>query len=154
MTAAKRTPVAVGAFLTAWEAVGAALGRKAITSGLAVHIVLQGPRVALSGALTQLGYPEALASGARLGAALRRLWGLRDEQGRYLERSRGAKGSIWYVVGPTAPAGTLLDAEPAPPRIARLLEDAAELAVHVMGGEPPERLRACAERVLAVLAGA
>jgi len=122
----KRTPVAVGAFLAAWEALCVAMGRRSLTAGgAAAPPVLGLRRLPLAEALTDLGYPEALTSGARLGAALRRLRGVRDEQGRYLERSRGAKGSIWYVVGPTAPAAAAPE---------QLLEDAAELAVYAMGG--------------------
>lgn len=104
MITGKRTPAAVGAFLSAWEALGVAVGLGSLTAGEAARKRPGVERAALSAALTVLGYPEALRSGSRLGAALRRLSGVRDGRGRYLSSSRTAVGSIWYVVTPTAHA--------------------------------------------------
>lgn len=84
------------AFLDAWAALCASIGRPCAT---ALEAVTASPP-ALREALVALGYPEALRGVSPLGQVLRRLAGRTVPGGRRLARSSGTQGrSIWYVTG-------------------------------------------------------
>lgn len=91
-------PAPLVAFLDAWAALCRASGRRSLYSALALRTGTDGQREALERALVALGYPEAIANPRSLGAALRALRGRPAPDGRRLDRSAAARGSIWYVV--------------------------------------------------------
>lgn len=86
------------AFFDAWTALCLAAGRRSLYAASALEVGTEGQREALARALTALGYPEGMASARALGATLRCLRRRRAADGRCLDRSAAARGSIWYVV--------------------------------------------------------
>ncbi len=93
----------LSAFLDAWEALclaaGAAKGRRCLRASEAFGAGTPAQREAVAVALTDLGYPAAMMSPARLGSALRRLRNLRAAYGRALGSSPEKGTTIWYVMG-------------------------------------------------------
>lgn len=82
------------AFVDAWAALCAQLGKPCATALEAVTAAPDALRVAL----LALGYPNALRGAVPLGRVLRHLAGRHGRGGRYLSRSAGPDGrSLWYI---------------------------------------------------------
>lgn len=88
------------AFLTAWAAMCEAHGTPALTAQEA----LLSPASGTLAPLVCLGFPWALRSAQRLGAAIRSVQGKRDRHGRTIGRhGRTMAKTSWAVRGPAGP---------------------------------------------------
>lgn len=98
----KHDPSHVGAMFEAWIAICLAAGRRGVGVTYALETADAGLRDALGVALARLGYPDAMVSAHRLGAAFCRLRGRFDAAGRWLDVAPTQPAATWHVVTPVS----------------------------------------------------